>query len=256
MKLEQIAIQLYTLRDFIKTPADIAATMKRVAKIGYRAVQVSAMGPIPEEELNAILQGEGLTCCATHEGGTTILNETQKVIDRLGKLNCRYTAYPYPKDIDFTQAEQVEALAAGLDKAGQVMARAGLVLAYHNHAHEFYRYKGATVLDYLFNATNPKHLQAELDTYWVQAGGGDSTAWCGKLTGRLPLLHLKDYAVDQHGKPVIAEIGNGNLDWPGILEAAACAGTEWYIVEQDTCAGDPFESITTSFRYLTENFVS
>ena len=37
MKIEQIAIQLYTLRDFSQTPADFAATMHRVREIGFHA---------------------------------------------------------------------------------------------------------------------------------------------------------------------------------------------------------------------------
>ena len=62
----QIAAQLYTLREFTKTPADIASTLKRVRKIGYEAVQCSALGKIDPKELKNILDGEGLTCCATH----------------------------------------------------------------------------------------------------------------------------------------------------------------------------------------------
>ena len=61
-----IAVQLYTLREFTKTPADIARTLKKVREIGYRAVQCSALGPIEPRELRAILDQEGLFCCATH----------------------------------------------------------------------------------------------------------------------------------------------------------------------------------------------
>jgi sugar phosphate isomerase/epimerase len=46
------------------------------------------------------------------------------------------------------------------------------------------------------------------------------------------------------------EVGEGNLDWPAILDAAREAGTEWYLVEQDTCQRDPFESLAISFRNL------
>ncbi len=46
------------------------------------------------------------------------------------------------------------------------------------------------------------------------------------------------------------EIGNGVLDWPAILSAADDAGCEWFIVEQDVCPGDPFDSIAQSYRYL------
>ena len=49
---------------------------------------------------------------------------------------------------------------------------------------------------------------------------------------------------------VMAEVGEGNLNWPRILSAAAEAGVEWYIVEQDICQRDPFESLAISLRNL------
>jgi sugar phosphate isomerase/epimerase len=48
-----------------------------------------------------------------------------------------------------------------------------------------------------------------------------------------------------------AEIGEGNLNWPRIMAAAADAGVEWYLVEQDRCYDrDPFESLAISYRNL------
>ena len=256
MKINQVAAQLYTLRDHLKTPEDIARSLKKVRAIGYQAVQVSGMGPIGEAELLKILDSEGLTCCATHEPGQVILDDTAKVIERLHKLGCRYTAYPYPAGVDFQKPDHIETLAKKLDDAGAAMAKAGQVLTYHNHANEFVHYQGRPVLDYIYAATNPAHLQGEIDTYWVQAGGGDSVAWCRKLKGRLPLLHLKDYGCSADGKPYFAEIGRGNLDWPAIIDAAKASGCQWFIVEQDDCPGDPFESLAISFRYLQEKFVT
>lgn len=96
MKKNQLAAQLYTLREYLTNPADIADTLKKVRKIGYEVIQVSGMGPIAEEELLKIAQGEGLTICATHDSGAKILDETDAIIERLEKLNCKYTAYPYP----------------------------------------------------------------------------------------------------------------------------------------------------------------
>ena len=54
MKISQVAIQLFTLREFCKTAEDFAASMKKVREIGYTSVQVSGVGPIPEAELVAM----------------------------------------------------------------------------------------------------------------------------------------------------------------------------------------------------------
>jgi sugar phosphate isomerase/epimerase len=256
MKLKQVAAQLYTLREHLKTPKDIAASLKKVKQIGYPAVQVSGMGPIPEEELNKILDGEGLTCCATHEGGNVILGEPMKVVERLKKLRCKHTAYPYPGGVDFASEASVMQMIQGLDRAGKVLAENGLVLSYHNHNHEFRRLGGKTILDLVYEKTNPRHVQGEIDTYWVQCGGGDPVEWCRKLKGRLPCLHMKDFATSHENKPVFAEIGNGNLRWKEIVAAAEASGCEWFIVEQDVCPGDPFDSLRQSFDFIKAKLVS
>jgi sugar phosphate isomerase/epimerase len=106
------------------------------------------------------------------------------------------------------------------------------------------------VLDDLFARISPEHLQAELDIHWVQAGGGDPAETCRRLAGRLPLLHVKDYAVTANGERLFAEVGHGNLNIPEILAAAETAGCQWFIVEQDTCLSDPFECISRSLDYL------
>lgn len=255
MKKNQIAAQLYTVRDYLKEPKDIADSLKKVRAMGYEAVQVSGMGDIAEDELVRILDGEGLTCCATHEPSNEILDEPNAVVDRLGKLNCTMTAYPYPAGIDMTSEAAVHELAKRLDAAGAVLAKAGMILGYHNHNIEFVRFGGKNALEIIYDETNPAHLQAEIDTYWVQAGGGSVESWCRKLYGRLPFIHLKDFGIDADRNPAFKEIGYGNLDWVSTVAEAERSGAHWFIVEQDRnwMNDDPFQSLEASFRYLSEN---
>ena len=105
-------------------------------------------------------------------------------------------------------------------------------------------------------------MNITLDTHWVQRGGGDPVRWIRMLSGRMRVLHVKDYGVDSadrsslwNGKPVMMPVGYGNLDWNMILETAESAGVEWYVVEHDADVGDPFESFAESLKFLTENFV-
>ncbi|MFP4357148.1 MAG: sugar phosphate isomerase/epimerase family protein [Puniceicoccaceae bacterium] len=252
MKTSQIAIQFFTLREHTNTLGDFRETCRKVAEIGYQAVQISAVdyAVIPEEAMAGICAENGLTICATHDKPNLILDEPRKVVERLDKLGTRFTAYPALAGVDLASEESVAGLIAGLDAAGKVFAEAGKVLAYHNHHHEFRRLDGRLVLERIYAETGEQNLQGEIDTYWVQFGGGDPVGWCRCLNGRLPLLHLKDYRINEEGKPAFAEIGRGNLDIPGIIRAAEESGCEWFIVEQDTCPGDPFESIAASFDYL------
>jgi sugar phosphate isomerase/epimerase len=250
MKTEQIAIQLYTLRDFTHTPADFAATMIRIREIGFHAVELAGTAGLPPAEAAKIIRDAGLQICSSHESPQMILQSPQQVVDRLGELGITHAAYPWPDGIDFSNAKHVDNLDTRLDVAGAVMRRAGMTLCYHNHAQEFFQYSDITVLEEIFALTAPEHLQAELDIHWVQAGGGDPAEFCRRLAGRLPLLHVKDYTVTAQGERQFAEVGHGNLNIPEILAAAEAAGCQWFIVEQDICSNDPFECIARSLDYL------
>ncbi len=250
MKTEQIAAQLYTLRDFTETPADFAATMKRVREIGYPAVELAGTAGLPPAEAAKIVRDAGLQICSSLESPQVILKNPQEIVDRVGELGVTHAVYAYPAGVDFSDVSQVNDLIAGLNVAGAVLRRAGMTLCYHNHALEYFRRDGRTVLDEIFARTAPEHLQAELDIHWVQAGGGDPVETCRRLAGRLPLLHVKDFSVTATGERQFAEVGYGNLNIPEILAAAEAAGCQWFIVEQDTCSGDPFECIARSLDYL------
>jgi sugar phosphate isomerase/epimerase len=253
MKKNQVAAILYTLREYCKTEADLAETLKKVRAIGFEAVQVSGVGPIEPARIRELLDEAGLVCCATHESADAIRKSPQDLVAKLQTLGCDITAYPYPAGVEFDSAESVDALISDLDNAGKVFADAGMTLCYHNHAHEFYRTGDTTLYAQILERVPAAHLAAEMDTYWVQAGGCNPIAWINKLSGRLPALHIKDYAVSPEGKPFFAEIGHGNLDFPGIIAAAEKAGCKWFIVEQDVCPGNPFDSLAKSWKYITAN---
>ena len=253
MKLSQVALQLYTIRDTCGTPLEFAASMKKVREIGYQAVQVSGVGDFPVEEISRILTGEGLVCCATHESGKKILSNPAAIIDRLNILNCQNTAYPYPDGIDFASESSVTQLISGLDAAGAVLRASGKTLSYHNHAMEFAPFGKQIVLEAIYAGTEPGNLKAELDTYWVQYGGANPVDWCEKMAGRLEVLHLKDYAFGLNNQPVMAEIGAGNIDFSKVIPAAEKSGCKWFVVEQDTCPGDPFDSAHQSYEFIAAN---
>jgi sugar phosphate isomerase/epimerase len=254
MKIERIALQCYTIRDHTKTAEDFAASMKRARSIGYQAVQISGIGPIPAAEVRRICDGEGLTICATHEPGKTIVEEPAAVVERLGELGCRHTAYPYPHVRLETEAD-VARLSDELERAGDVLHGAGMTLSYHNHQIEFRHIGGRTILDRLYASTPASVLKAEIDTYWVQVGGGNPADWCARLAGRLPLLHMKDYAIGPDNAVKMAAVGEGNLDWHAIVHAAESSGCEWFIVEQDNGFTDAFEAIASSLKYIQNNLV-
>ena len=250
----QIAVTLYGLRDFCRTRDELDMTVAKVKSIGYQAVQISGIGPISPEEVRSILEKHDMYCCATHENLNAYENQFDAVVAKMKLWDCPFTALGYPGD-DFWRPDGALELAQRLQAIGDMFHKKGITFGYHNHHHEFVRYGGVTFLDEIYQRTDDV-LFAELDTHWIQRGGGDSISWIRKMKGRLSVIHLKDFAIKNDDKlpavPEYAEIGEGNLPWPEILKAGEECGVRWYVVEQDEprMGRDIFDSIRISFENL------
>jgi sugar phosphate isomerase/epimerase len=254
-----IGAQLYTLRDFLKTPQDIAHTCARVKKMGYDAVQVSALGPIEVVELAKILDGEGLVCAATHKPMDD-MKDTAAILDYHAALKCRYTAIGGFGWGGKPLAEW-QAFARDYSLIARTLSAKGLAVGYHNHAHELARVADSAMtvpLDLLVKTLDPS-AWFEIDTYWIAFGGGDPAAWIDRVAasaagnggGRIPCVHFKDMRISPDMKDhKMCEVGDGNLNWPRILEACKAAGVEWYLVERDSGDLDPFDSLKISLENL------
>jgi len=242
--------QLYTVRDYTKTLDDLKVTLKKVADIGYTAVQVSGFGPIDPKDVARLMQDNGLFVAATHVNWERFKTDLDAVIEEHRLWGC-----PHPAigglPAEYRNADGVKRFRDELTPIAEKLAAEGMDFSYHNHNHELAKYGGRTWLDMLYSEIPPSVLKAEIDVYWIQAGGGDPAWWVKKCAGREPLLHVKDMIVTPDREQRFAEIGEGNLNWPAIMREAQAGGVEYYLVEQDrTYDRDPFESLAISYRNL------
>lgn len=244
-----IAAQLYTVREQIKDPSRVGGVLARLREIGYRAVEVAGLGPSVTGRFGQELARADLIACAAHASLERLTGELSAVAAECREWGCRYVVVPSLPD-EYRSGTGLMRFAREADDIARELQPFGLQLAYHNHSFELERWDGQTGLQVLYGATTAPTLQAELDTYWLQYGGADPAEWILRLRRRVPLVHLKDMTVVR-GKTVMAEVGEGNLDWARILDACSTAGTEWLVVEQDECRRDPMESLAISFANLT-----
>ena len=242
----RIGAQLYTVRDFCKTPEELAEALARVAEIGYTTVQVSGTCAYDPEWLNAELKKNGLECVITHIPGERILKETELVAREHDAFGCKYVGlghYAFGDD-----EESVQAFVNAYLPAAQALKAKGKYFMYHNHNGEFRRVGGRLILDRLIEATPAEIMGITFDTYWAQVGGADPAQWLERLAGRIPCIHLKDCAYGQK----MAVIGEGNINFDRVFEKAEVGGTEFMLVEQDDCNGEnPFDCLRRSYDYLT-----
>ncbi|MDP6379965.1 MAG: sugar phosphate isomerase/epimerase [Phycisphaerae bacterium] len=246
-----LGAQLYSVRQSIQTIPDIAETFEKVKAMGYKTVQISAMGPVDPKEVAKISEDTGIEVAATHFGWDRFLNDLDALIEEHKLWKCRHPAIGGLFADEYKSADGIKRFLDELAPVAERLAAEGMDFSYHNHNHEFGRVGEKTMLKTLLEESDPKHLNFEIDTYWVQAGGGDPAEWLRKCAGRIPIIHFKDMIATLDGKQRFAEIGEGNLNWPAIIEAAEAGGTEYCFIEQDDCYDrDPFESLAISYRNL------
>ena len=204
MSTTQIGAQMYTLREHLKDPVQIAGTCRRVKQMGYDAIQVSAFGPIETAELGRILRDEGLICAATHVS-LDLLKDVSACVDYHEALGCRYPAIGGYKAEQHTAAAYA-AFAAEFSRVARPLAEHGLEIGYHNHSRELARVDDCDrrILDVLIQESDPS-VWFEIDVYWVAHGGGDPAAWIDKVPGRVPCVHVKDMdiTVEQEQKILV-----------------------------------------------------
>ena len=251
MSQNVIAAQMYTVRDFTKTLEGFSDSVAKIGAIGYTAAQVSSIGPIPAADVKKICDGHGITIVNTHIAWPRLQEDIAAVIEEHHLWQCKHVAVgSMPRHFIEAGEEGLYQFIKEATEVGRTLHEAGLTFSYHNHSFEFMRYGDKCGLEILFDETDPRYVQAELDTYWIQFGGGDVCDWILRLKDRMPVIHFKDMAMSGWRDHVMKEVGEGNLNWPAILDACREANVEWYAVEQDICPGDPFESLAISYRNM------
>lgn len=242
----EIGAQLYTVRSLCQTLEGLADTLKRVADIGYKTVQLSATCPYDASWMKEQLRANGLRCVLTHIPVPRLTGETEQVIQDHEVLDCPHIGLGYYS----FNAEKGETYARFMDAfapVAQKIKNAGRLFMYHNHDQEFQKLDGKLILERLMEDMPADQMGFTLDTYWVQVGGGDPARWLERLAGRIPVIHLKDCAYGRR----MAVVGEGNINFDRVFEKAEAGGTSYMMVEQDDCGGeDPLECLKRSYRFL------
>lgn len=242
-KLEIIGLQLYTVRTEMQK--DVAATLERVSRIGFREVEFAGYFDRAPAEIRALLDANRLTAPAAHVDLKTMLTDTARVIDQAKTIGHRLLIVPWLAPEVRKSLDDYKRHAASFNTIGESLRKAGLRFAYHNHDFEFAALPGGIGYDVLLAETDPTLVSFELDLFWITKSKHDPLAYFAKYPGRFPSVHVKDMAPG--GEQV--EVGAGEIPWGTILRQRAKAGIEHYFVEQDE-PKFPFENVEKSYRYL------
>ncbi|MBE6598855.1 MAG: sugar phosphate isomerase/epimerase [Ruminococcaceae bacterium] len=246
--ISKIGLQLWTIRDSLKTAEDIRDSFRKMKALGYDVAQTAGCD-IPYEDFGRIAREEGIEICGTHDSFDRMTENPELEMEHhrlLGTTNMGIGGY------NTDTVEQVESFIERANKLADIIYPHGFKFTFHHHSDEFQILEnGKTAMDMLVEGLDPVKTSFVIDTYWLQHGGRDIRHWIEMLEGRIDILHLKEMGRNAEG-PFITEVGSGGIWWEGVLETAVKAGVKYFVVEQDYCPGDPFDSIKKSADYLAK----
>jgi len=253
--------QTYTFRDFLSDKKQFEESLKKVKAIGYESVQHGTPPFMTAAETKAMLDDIGLIPCSSgfdlSKSGDA--GAVKKAVETAEIYGVKYISVGSIPDELRECPDGYKKFAGILNDIGREFMKEGCGVLYHNHAIEFFSFGGGkNGMDILINETDSASVFFCLDTHWLASGGVDPSEWILRVKNRMPIIHFKDYAIGGGATFVegvckrFAEVGEGNLNWERIVKACNEAGVVHAIVEQDTCIGDPFDCLTTSFKNMVK----
>lgn len=247
-----LALQLYSLRE--DAAKDFPQVLKKVAAMGYKGVEFAGLHDLAPAAVAAIVADLGMVCASAHLGVATPenVNELVDTAKALGISNIVSGGGPP----DYETADKIKALAERFQQSAELLEPHGIDMGYHNHWWEFdHDVDGQCPHDILM--ANAPGLFAQVDVYWAAFGGHDPAAVIRRNAGRVKLLHIKDGDLikNDENRPANPHtaVGAGKVDMPAVVAAGGECGSQWLIVELDSCATDMEEAVRQSAAYMITN---
>jgi len=257
-KVKDIGLQVYTLRDLMAK--DLIGTLQKVAEIGYKNIELFGYGEGKYfgksiTEMRKITDDLGLKVVSAHylsgQGSNawgTPVNQWEKAVEDAVKMGQKYMTVAFLLPDERKSLNDYKKVSDILNKAGEITAKYGITMAYHNHDFEFIPLEGQVPMDVLLKNTQADLVKFELDIYWIKKAGLDPIQFFKQNKGRVPLWHVKDMEKESGD---FAPVGDGVIDWMAIFKEEKTAGLTHFFVEQDNHKyGTPLENIEKSLKWL------
>ena len=245
-----IGLQLYSVRGEIK--ADVPATLKAVAELGYVGVEPWGYGGDALEwmgwagkDVRTMLDDNDLACCGMHlQTGALLGDNLSRTIELNQILGNRFLIVAADKP-RMSAIDSIMELAGILDSAAETLKPLGMLTGYHAHPFDFCQFDGRTAWEILFSNTR-QDVVMQMDIGNCANGDGDPIAMLKMFPGRARSVHLKDYG----GAPD-SVIGEGVADWDEIFRLCDTSHhPEWYVVEEGGADGLGYDVCARSLAAL------
>ena len=229
----------YTFRRSL--PNSVAATLDTIKSMGFTEIE-GGEGKMPPAEYKKLCDERGISIPGIGTSYEQLVNNPDSVVARAKALGAEYVMCAWiPHSNSGFTFENAKKAVDDFNKAGKVLKENGLTFCYHAHGYEFQPYENGTLLDYIFEHTNPANVSFEMDVFWIQFGGGDPVGLLKKYGSRWKLVHLKDMKKgtpknltgltdDNNNVP----LGQGEVDIAGVIKEANKLGIHHFFIEDES----------------------
>jgi sugar phosphate isomerase/epimerase len=243
-QLSRIGVQLYTVRNQMRD--SVEKTLEQVARIGYKEVEFAGYFGRTPQQIRGILEANGLTSPSAHSAPMPAIRQRfSEVIDEAAAIGQKYVICASLPRSEMT-ADGYKKVADEFNRAGQLAAKNGIKVGFHNHSDDLAPLGSTTGFDILLTECDPRVTSMQMDIFWLVKGGKDPLAYIDRYPGRFYSVHVKDMAANG----TMVDAGAGTLPFGKIFAQSKKAGLQHYFVEHDDPA-DAMASIAASFKNLT-----
>jgi sugar phosphate isomerase/epimerase len=222
-----IALQLYTIGADLRQ--DMAGSLQKVAKLGYKGVEFAGFNNVDAKDIRKMLDDNGLQCVGCHTALNTLQGaEFDKTVEFNKTIGNPRLIVPSLSGNYTNSRKSIEDAADIFTGIAAKLKPLGMQTGFHCHPGEFRQVEGSTVWDIFFTRAN-KDVIMQCDLGHMGTAGADQVAYLNRYPGRAATVHVKP----AHAAPLLGADGDTNK-WPDIFKACeSVGGTQWYIVEYD-----------------------
>jgi sugar phosphate isomerase/epimerase len=234
-----IAVESWSVRELIGQ--DPEGVIGQIAEMGYEGIELAhyyRYENVTAERFRKALDAGKIRCCSVHLGLKNLEgDELARTVDynrTLGNSVLIVASLPHHE-----AAAAWKETARRFDELAAKVGEYGMRLGYHNHPGDFLPVEGQIPWEVFFQNTSAKVIH-QLDVANMPPENNDPVKYLKMFPGRTQSIHVKDRTAD-HKEAIV---GEGVLPFREIFDlCTTIGGTEWYIVEYESDAYPPMESI-------------
>ncbi len=219
---------------------DFSGTLKMMVDMGYQSMELCSPPGYTEygfgflesfkaPELKKMINDTGMSCISCHYGFNELKENAQARMDFAKELGLTQMVVASLQLPDNATLDDWKKAADELNPLGELAAKNGLTLAFHNHNKEFEKLEGELIYDAILQRMDPKLIKLQFQV-WVIIAGYQAADYFRKYPGRFISAHLYDWSGT--GEEMVP-VGKGKVDYKDFFDAAKTSGVQNFFVEMD-----------------------